>query len=98
VWRTRFEWDERKNRSNQQKHGLSFEEATEAFSDPAQYSVPDRIEDGEQRWQTFGMVRGFLVAMIAHTVSDTDDETVIRIISARFATRHEKRTYEKEAR
>lgn len=98
MWQTQFEWDERKNLSNQQKHGLSFEEATEAFSDPRQVAAPDRIEDGEQRWQTLGMVRGFLVAMVAHTVRDTNDETVIRIISARFATRREKRTYEEENR
>jgi uncharacterized protein (DUF4415 family)/uncharacterized DUF497 family protein len=50
----RFEWDEAKNRSNQRKHGLSFEEASQAFRDPLLLSVQDRVEEGEQRWQAFG--------------------------------------------
>ena len=59
----KFEWDEAKNLSNQQKHGLSFEEATEVFRDPLHVSVQDRIEIGEERWRTFGMVRGVLLVM-----------------------------------
>jgi uncharacterized DUF497 family protein len=45
----RFEWDEAKNFSNQRKHGVSFEDASEIFSDPLFVSLKDRIEDGEQR-------------------------------------------------
>jgi uncharacterized DUF497 family protein len=44
-----FEWDENKNLSNQRKHGLSFEEAAQAFHDPFLFTVQDRIEDGEYR-------------------------------------------------
>ena len=48
----RFEWDEAKNLANQRKHGVSFEDASEIFRDPLFVSLKDRIEDGEQRWQT----------------------------------------------
>jgi len=53
VSEIRFEWDEAKNLSNQRKHGVSFEDASEVFRDPLYVSLKDRIEDGEQRWQTF---------------------------------------------
>ncbi len=80
----RFEWDEAKNLANQRKHGLSFEEAAQVFRDPSQVSLQDRIENGEERWQTFGMVQGVLLVMVAHTVREEDQtETVVRIISAR---------------
>jgi len=93
----RFEWDEAKNLSNQRKHDLSFEEAAEAFRDPLQVSVQDRIDNGEARWQTFGMVRGVLLVMVAHTLHEEDQaETVVRIISARRADRKERRFYENE--
>jgi len=93
----RFEWDEAKNLSNQQKHDLSFEEAMEVFRDPSQVSVQDRIEDGEERWQTLGMVRGLLLVMVAHTLREENQaETVVRIISARRANRKERRFYEDE--
>ena len=44
----RFEWDEAKNGSNQLKHGVSFELASEAFADPLHVCLADRIEGGEQ--------------------------------------------------
>jgi uncharacterized DUF497 family protein len=45
----RFEWDENKNRANQRKHGVSFEEAVRVFFDPLHLSHQDRVEGGEQR-------------------------------------------------
>lgn len=93
----RFEWDEAKNQTNQRKHGLSFEEAVQVFRDPLQVSIQDRIEHGEERWQTFGLVHGVLLVMVAHTVHEEDqEETVVRIISARRADRKERRFYEDE--
>jgi len=96
----RFEWDEAKNLSNRRKHGVSFEEARAVFADPLYVSVQDRIEDGEPRWLTLGLVEGLLLLTVAHTVreerhNDTYRE-VIRIISARQATRKERRRYEDE--
>jgi uncharacterized DUF497 family protein len=91
----RFEWDEAKSLSNKRKHGLSFEEAAQAFHDPMQLSIPERIENGEQRWQTFGMVRGVLLVMAAHTFCEQQGfSDVVRIISARRASRQERRFYE----
>lgn len=97
VQTIRFEWDEAKNLTNQRKHGLSFEEAVQVFRDPLQVSLQDRIENGEERWQTFGVVGGVLLVMVAHTVQEEDQaETVVRIISARRADRKERRFYEDE--
>ena len=95
----RFEWDERKNRSNQDKHKVSFEEAAQAFRDPLCVSVQDRIEDGEERWQTIGLVGGAVLLVVAHTLREiSTGQEVIRIISARAATLKERRRYEDEDR
>ena len=98
----RFEWDEAKNLANRRKHGVSFEEASQVFHDPLYVSVKDRIESGEQRWQTLGLVGGLLLLVVAHTVGEEHGEgttvEVIRIISARRATPKERRRYEEESR
>jgi uncharacterized DUF497 family protein len=62
----RFEWDEAKNRANQRKHSVCFEEASQVFRDPLYVSVRDRIEGGEQRWQTLGIVGDLLLLTVAH--------------------------------
>lgn len=97
----RFEWDETKNLSNQRKHdGVSFLDACRVFRDPLHVSVQDRIEGGEQRWQTVGAVEGFVILVVAHTVTEQDADggsvEIIRIISARRATPRERRRYENE--
>jgi uncharacterized DUF497 family protein len=96
----RFEWDEAKNLSNRRKHGLSFEQASAVFHDPFYVSVQDRVEDGEPRWQTLGLVENLFLVTVAHTVKEERDQgepvEVIRIISARQATRKERRRYENE--
>lgn len=51
-----FSWDEAKNQSNQRKHGVSFETAKHVFDDPLHLSRQNRIQDGETRWQTLGMI------------------------------------------
>lgn len=94
----RFEWDEAKNLANQRKHGIAFEEAIELFDDPFCMSDPDRIEDGEQRWQSYGVISGMLLAMVAHTWREANGDEVIRLISARYATRKERRRYEEQNR
>jgi uncharacterized DUF497 family protein len=98
----RFEWNGAKDLSNQRKHGISFQDATEVFLDPHFVSLKDRIQDGEQRWQTYGEVDSWLLLMVAHTVREEDSHgttiEVIRIISARFASRKERQRYEHENR
>lgn len=99
MTKPRFTWHEAKNLSNQRKHdGLSFEVAAHVFLDPLHLSVQDRVEDGEQRWQTLGQVGGVTVLLVAHTFTEEGPTNapveVIHIISARRATRKERMRYE----
>ena len=94
----RFEWDAKKAESNVRKHGVSFETARFAFADPFAIIEQDRIENGEYRWQTTGMVGGVALLVVAHTIRDEEDLEIIRIISARPAERHERKRYEEQAR
>jgi uncharacterized DUF497 family protein len=91
-----FSWDERKNRANRKKHGVSFDLALEVFDDPFQLSTLERIENGEERWQTIGMVDDTMLLLVVHLWEDLETgEEHIRIISARRATAHERARYEK---
>jgi uncharacterized DUF497 family protein len=92
----RIIWDQNKNQSNQLKHKISFEVASLVFEDPFQINVMDRIENGEERWQTLGMVGNMVLLLVAHTFAEQEDEEVVRIISARKATRKERQKYEKD--
>ncbi|NLS20317.1 BrnT family toxin [Rhizobium sp. P40RR-XXII] len=99
---TRFEWDPVKAAGNVRKHGVSFETAIRVFADPFALSHHDRIEGGEYRWQTLGMVEGHVLLLVAHTIHEDDEDghavEVIRIISARKAEKSERRRYEQETR
>ena len=88
-----FTWDDRKNRANQRKHGISFETAILVFDDPYQISTQEREVESELRWQTIGAVKGIQILLVAHALSESGDEEVIRIISARKATPHERSIY-----
>jgi uncharacterized DUF497 family protein len=95
-----FEWDPAKNLSNQRKHGVSFEEASQVFRDPLYLSWKERVQDGEERWQAFGRVEGLSLLIVAHMIreelEDGSEIVVIRILSARRAEPRERRRYEKE--
>lgn len=97
-----FEWDPVKAARNLRKHRVSFETALRAFADPFALSELERIEDGEQRWQTIGVVEGHVLLVVAHTIRDEEEGgqpiEVIRIISARAADRTERQHYEQESR
>ncbi|MEL6088687.1 BrnT family toxin [Bartonella schoenbuchensis] len=94
----RFEWDKIKAESNLRKHRISFEVAVRVFADPFAMTRQDRIENGEYRWQTLGLVNGFLLLLVAHTIyDDKDGREVIRIISARRASLKERKRYEEES-
>jgi len=90
----RFVWDKRKSRSNWIKHKVSFETAVLVFEDPFALSVQDRVIEGERRWQTLGLVGDVVILLVAHTYDEEDGEEMIRIISARKATPHERKLYE----
>jgi len=89
-----FEWDEAKAKSNERKHGITFEDAMQVFDDPFALATQDRIEGGERRWQTVGMVERMMIVTVAHTVREEGQDEIIRIISARRATRKERIRYE----
>jgi hypothetical protein len=94
---TRLEWDKGKANANIKKHGVYFEDAALVFDDPCQLSRLDRIEGGEERWQTLGKAGGTVILLVAHTHTDSDGQEVIRIISARRADKKEQQVYEKQA-
>ena len=86
-----FEWDREKEMQNLVKHGISFAEAATIFGDPlaVTYPDPDHSED-EERFLTFGHATGGPLLVVSHT--DRYDRT--RIISARRATRTERKFHE----
>jgi uncharacterized protein len=86
-----FEWDEEKSRKNLRKHGVSFEEASTIFGDPLSVTIDDPQHSiREQRWVTLGHSAKHRLLVVVHT----DRGGRIRIISARVAARHERKTYE----
>jgi uncharacterized DUF497 family protein len=89
-----FDWDESKNRANRKKHGVWFEEARSAFTDPHAllFSDPEHSED-EERVVLLGVTAASRLVVIVHCYRESD--TVVRIISARPATDKERAFYEK---
>ncbi|WHZ14533.1 MAG: hypothetical protein OJF52_001372 [Nitrospira sp.] len=88
----RFEWDEKKNRQNIRKHGVSFEEAQSVFLDDhaIRFYDPDHSED-EERFLMLGLGFTLRILIVCHCYRERDG--VIRIISARKATRQERVHY-----
>lgn len=91
----RFEWDERKNRANIEKHQISFDEAKDIFEDPLHIAKLDcRFSYFEERWITIGSAKSDKILVVANIFFDDNGEEIIRIISARKATQKEKDFYE----
>ena len=92
-----FEWDNRKALDNLRKHGVSFEQATQAFLDPLGIEWIDESEDyGEERSVLLAMAGQILIVLV-HTDRSPDAQTQrIRLISARRATRDEEDYYYRE--
>lgn len=92
----KYEWNEEKNKLNQDKHGISFEEAKEVFEDALQISKLDhRFSYFEERWITLGSTSKHKVLVVANLFFTDDGEEIIRIISARKANKQERNNYEK---
>ena len=87
----KLEWDPKKAKLNLRKHRVSFEEAATALSDPmaATGADPDHSIT-EERYVTFGVSERGRLLVVAHT----DEEEIIRIISARIASKGERELYE----
>jgi uncharacterized DUF497 family protein len=87
----RCEWDPAKAASNLRKHGVSFEEAATALADDHSVTGADPEHSvGESRFVTFGLSSAGRLLVVSHT----EDGDVLRIISARRATKRERRIYE----
>lgn len=88
-----FEWDPEKAEANLSKHGVSFVEAVTAFGDPLSMNMPDPDHsEGEQRFIVLGMSDRYRLLVVSYT----ERLPRTRIISARLATRHERKQYEEE--
>lgn len=86
-----FEWNPDKAKLNVEKHGISFQEAATVFNDPLSVTFPDPDHSiGENRYVIIGISRSRQLLVVAHT----DRGEKVRIISARKATRPERRFYE----
>jgi len=87
----KFTWDARKEAENARKHGVSFEEATTVFGDPLASTIPDPDHSvGEPRFLTIGQSSNHRLIVVSHT----EEGDNFRIISAREATAHERKTHE----
>jgi len=91
--RVQFEWSARKAAANLRKHGVSFDEAASVFYDPlsATGDDPDHSLD-QRRFVTFGMSSSGRLLVVAHI----EHQDATRIITARLATRAERKLYEED--
>ncbi len=86
-----FEWDADKARRNKRKHGVSFEEAASVFGDPLAITFADPDHSaGEERRLSFGLSQTGRLLVVSHA----ERARRVRIISAREATRYERKIYE----
>jgi uncharacterized protein len=86
-----LDWDPEKAERNLAKHGVSFEDASTAFTDPLSITMPDPDHsEGEVRLLLLGQTDVGRLVVVVHV----ERGETLRIISARVATRHERRTYE----
>jgi len=89
----KIEWDPRKARLNLKKHGVAFEEAATALSDPMAVTGADPDHsDYEDRYVTFGVSAMNRLVVVSHT----EEGETIRLISARKASKGERKLYEEE--
>ncbi len=89
----RFEWDQAKNETNKRKHDIDFETARLVFDDPLCLTFVERVSGAEERWHAIGAIENIVVLVVVHTYREENSDEAIRIISARRATRHERKLY-----
>jgi hypothetical protein len=88
-----FEWDPKKAETNLSKHGVSFAEAVTAFGDPLSMNMPDPDHsEGDQRLIVLGVSDRYRLLVVSYT----ERPPRTRIISARLATRNERKQYEEK--
>ncbi|KOR29765.1 hypothetical protein TI05_14780 [Achromatium sp. WMS3] len=92
----KFEWDTRKEVINIKKHGISFEQASYVFADPFALNRYDdeHSEKEEDRWILLGKSLNEIILVVVHTFKNDENIELVRIISARKATKKEKHAYQ----
>ena len=88
----KFVWDENKNEENIRKHGIDFMDVPSMFKLPMLVQYDDKKNYGEDRWIGIGLMR-FIVVLVIYSEPGSN---MIRIISARKATKKERKNYEKK--
>ncbi len=88
-----FEWDRRKASQNLIKHAIPFRIAAECFFDPFLKYLDDEMHDDEVREKFIGMTKNSHLLIVVYTIREDD---IFRIISARPATKRERKTYERQ--
>jgi uncharacterized DUF497 family protein len=91
----KFDWNPAKAKANLAKHGVSFEQATEVFDDPFAIEFDDDFA-GEERHRIIGYAGAHLLLVVYTERASSSGKLVTRLISARRATREERRRYESE--
>lgn len=84
-----FEWDAAKAAANLAKHGVSFDQGTRVFADPARLTIVDTRHSAEVRENTTGLTAGVIILTVTHT----NRAGVTRLISARRASQKERKSY-----
>jgi hypothetical protein len=89
----KFEWDEKKAKTNATKHGMGFEEAATVFADPLSLTIPDPAHSqAEDRFILLGKSHAGKLLVVCHTERGDN----LRILSARRASRRERKNYEED--
>lgn len=89
----RFDWDSHKSETNLRKHGIAFENACEVFFDPFLRMMEQEIHNGQMRDAVVGLTVNWRLLYVIYTMLKDD---IIRIISARPVTKHERQQYEEQ--
>lgn len=88
----KFEWDENKNKLNIKKYGISFEEASTVLNDDEALIISDEAHsDNEERFVMIGFSYKYNLLVVCHYYRQ--NESIIRIVSARKATKNERKEY-----
>ncbi|WP_089726160.1 BrnT family toxin [Candidatus Thiosymbion oneisti] len=92
----KFEWDVKKEKTNIQKHGVRFEQAAYVFADPFALNKYDAEHShAEDRWIILGKSLNEVILVVVHMLRDDEGTELVRIISARKATKCEQLVYQK---
>lgn len=91
--RPEFEWDELKAASNLRKHGVAFEDAIAVFEDDDAVTVSANTVGEEQRFKRTGRADASALLTVVYTLRIDREEVLVRVISARAASRRERRIY-----